>query len=74
MLEHHKPIPHVGINDIDALVLFKKLFFLPFFKKSKFDSQLRQRWNHIIISFLFMIGQHELVVLVGINGIDALDS
>ena len=73
MIGHCKHVFLVGINDFDGLVLEEKLLFLPFLE-SKFIFQLGKTWVHIIISFPFMIGHNNRILLVEINDFDALVS
>ena len=73
MIVHHKHILLIGISDIDALVSLEKHLLLPFLEL-KFVFKLGQTWIHIIISFLFMIGHHKHILLIGINDIEALVS
>ena len=69
MIRYHKLIPRIGVNEIEALVSFKKICSHHFLE-SKFICQLGQTRIHIIITFLFMIGYHKLIFLIGINDID----
>ena len=38
--------------------------------ESKFVCWLEEKWIHIIIFFLFLIGHHKLILLIGINDVD----
>ena len=46
----------IGIHDIDALDLQKKLFFPPFSLQSQFIREMRQTWIPKIISTSFVVG------------------
>ena len=68
---HHKLVLLIGINDIDALVSQEKLFFQPFFRIKVHLSTRTNIDSHINL-FIFMIGLHKLILLVGINDMEAL--
>ena len=73
MIGHYKHILLIGINDFDALVLKKKLLFLPVLE-IKLIFQLGTTWIHIIISFSFIFGHPKHILFFGINDIDAMVS
>ena len=70
MIGHHKMILLIRINEL-MLWFYKKNFTTGHFLKSKFVCQLGLTRVHIIISFLFMVRNHKLIFLIGINDIDA---
>ena len=70
---HHKLIPHISINGINVQVSFKGFCFHHFLEL-KFICQSGQTRIHIVISFLSKIWHHKLILLIGINKIDALVS
>ena len=52
----------------------EKSFSFHYFLELKFICQLGQTQIHIVLSFIFMIGQHKLILIIRINEIDALVS
>ena len=71
MIGHHKHILLVGIDDIDTLAWFEKLFFPPFFGLNVILLIMAnmEACNSLL---LFMIGYHKHIPLIGIDDIKAL--
>ena len=66
MIGQHKLFYSLGLM-ILMLWFHKKSFSFHHYLELKFICQLGQTWCHIIISFLFIIRCHKLILLNGIN-------